>query len=136
MEDTGIRGIYGRGFTNTTSFPLEFKVTHYDTKRDMLGDVRCLYKEYEGRSRVGVALAPDIIRGNTGGDYQETRKTADEVHIPLTAHVLESRGGGKYCREVGGGRAVPRLERLGFIRPDFIVVYCVCVEEGGFDIFK
>ena len=66
----------------------------------MFDDVRRLYKKYEGHSRIGVALAPGIIWDNTDDGYREMRKMADEMHIPLTMHVLESEDDDKYCREV------------------------------------
>ncbi|MCD7995098.1 MAG: amidohydrolase [Clostridia bacterium] len=136
MEDIGIRGIYGRGFTNTANFPPEFKVAHHDTEQDMFDDVRRLYRKYQGHSRMSVALAPGIIWDNTDDGYREMRKMANEMHIPLTMHVLESEDDDKYCTQVRGGRTIPHLERLGFIGPDFIAVHCVCMEEEDFDIFK
>lgn len=136
MEDIGIRGVYGRGFTNTTNFPTEFKVKHHDTEQDMFDDTRRLYKKYKDHSRLSVALAPGIIWDNTDDGYKEMRKMAGEMKIPLTMHTLESRDDDKYCLETRGARTIPHLERLGFIGPDFIAVHCVCMENEDFDIFK
>lgn len=136
MEDIGIRGVFGRGFTDTSNFPPEFKVTYHDTEQNMFDDVRRIYKKYKDHSRMSVALAPGIIWDNTDDGYREMRKMANEMHIPLTMHVLESPDDDKYCTEVRGNRTIPHLERLGFIGPDFIAVHCVCMEEEDFDIFK
>lgn len=136
MEDVGIRGILGRGFTNTANFPPEFGVTYHDTEQNMFDDIRRLHKAYKDHSRLGVAIAPGIIWDNTDDGYREMRKIANELHIPLTMHTLESEDDDKYCVEVRGGRTIPHLERLGFIGPDFIAVHCIHMEEEDFDIFK
>ena len=67
---------------------------------------------------MSVAWRRALSGTNTDDGYREMRKMADEMHIPLTMHVLESEDDDKYCREVRGGRTIPHLERLGFIGPD------------------
>lgn len=136
MEDIGIRGIFGRGFTNTSGFPEKFKVTHHDREQDMFDDTHRLYKKYENHSRISVALAPGIIWDNSDDGYREMRKMANEMKIPLTMHVLESKDDDEYCLAERGGRTIPHLEKLGFIGPDFIAVHCVQMEDEDFDIFK
>lgn len=136
MEDVGIRGVYGRGFTNTSNFPAEFQVSHHDTEQAMFDDTRRLYKKYKNHSRISVALAPGIIWDNTDDGYREMRKMANEMKIPLTMHTLETHDDDKYCLEARGARTIPHLERLGFIGPDFIAVHCVCMEDEDFDIFQ
>lgn len=136
MEDIGIRGVYGRGYTNTSRFSPEFKVSHHDSEQDMFDDTIRLYKKYKNNSRMSVALAPGIIWDNSDDGYREMRKMANEMHIPLTMHVLESKEDDLYCKKERGSRTIPHLEKLGFIGPDFIAVHCVCMEQEDFDIFK
>ncbi len=136
FEDLGIRGILGRGFTDTSKFPEEFGCAYHDTEQKFFDDVRRLNKKYKNHSRIGMALAPGIIWDNTEDGYKEIRKIADELNIPITMHLLETEDDDKYCLDDRGMKTVPYLEKMGILGPDFIAVHCIHMSDEDIELFK
>lgn len=136
FEDLGIRGILGRGFTDTSKFPKEFGCTYHDTEQNFFDDVRRLEKKYRDHSRISLALAPGIIWDNTEEGYKEMRNIANELNIPITMHLLETEDDDKYCLEDRGMKTVPYLEKVGILGPDFIAVHCIQMSDEDIELFK
>ena len=136
FEDIGIRGILGRSYSNTAKYPPEIACENNDTEQTFLDETIRLTKKYEGHSRISTALAPGIIWDHTDDGFREMRKIADEFHIPITLHIVETPDDDAFSNEHYGEDAIPHLEKTGVFGPDFIAVHCVNMTDRDFKIFK
>lgn len=136
FEDIGIRGVLGRAFTNVASFPPEIACPRVETERDFFDDVRRLNAKYQNHSRISACMAPGIIWDHTDEGFREMRSTANELHMPITMHLVETPDDDAFSREKYGEDTIPHLERLGVLGPDFIAVHCVYMKDEDLDTFK
>lgn len=136
FEDIGIRGILGRAFTNVGSFPPEIACPMVETEADFFEAVRRLEKQYRGHSRLSVCMAPGIIWDHTDDGFKEMRRTADELHIPITLHLQETEDDDAFSMEQYHERTIPHLDKLGVLGPDFIAVHCVNLTDEDIALFK
>jgi len=136
FEELGIRGILGRSYANVGKYPPERAFRHIETEQDFLDETRRLEKKYRGHSRIGVAIAPGIIWDHTDDGFREMRRMANELHIPITLHIVETPDDDAFSLKNYGERAIPHLEKLGLFGPDFIGVHCVNMTDEDFAIFK
>ncbi len=136
FDELGIRGILGRAFTNVSSFPPEIALPVVETEKDFFDAITKFEKELRGHSRLSVAIAPGIIWDHTADGFREMRRLANELHLPLTMHIVESVDDDKFSLDTYGKRAIPQMEELGFLGPDFIAVHCVNMTDEDFEIFK
>lgn len=135
FEDVGIRGVLGRSFTNVAAYPPEIALPHVETEQMFLDEVRRLEKQCRGKARLGVCIAPGIIWDQTDDGFREMRKMADELHIPITMHLVETADDDAFTLEQYGERTIPHLERLGVLGEDFIAVHCVNMLEEDIQAF-
>lgn len=136
FEDIGIRGVLGRSFTNVGSFPPEIACSRVETEQDFFDDVRRLEKKYRDHDRIDVCMAPGIIWDHTKDGFLEMRRTANELHMPITMHLVETPDDDKFSQENYGEDTIPFLERVGVLGPDFIAVHCVYMKDEDLDTFK
>ncbi len=136
FDEVGIRGILGRAYTNVASFPPEIALPMVETERDFFDAIRRFEKELRGNPRLSVCIAPGIIWDQTADGFREMRKMANELHIPITMHIVESLDDDAFSLEHYGRRAIPAMEEFGILGPDFIAVHCVNMEEEDFALFK
>lgn len=136
FEEIGIRGVLGRAFTDVSSFPPEIACPHVETERDFFDEVRRLEKKYRGHDRISVCMAPGIIWDHTDEGFREMRRTADELHMPITMHLVETPDDDAFSREKYGEDTIPHLEKLGVLGPDFIAVHCVYMRDEDLETFK
>lgn len=136
FEEIGIRGVLGRAFTNVAAFPPEIGCSYVETERHFFDDVRRLEKQYRNHSRIGVAMAPGIIWDHTDDGFREMRRTADELHIPITLHLVETPDDDEFSMKVHRERTIPHLEKLGVLGPDFLAVHCVYMMDEDFETFR
>lgn len=136
FEDIGIRGILGRAFTNVGSFPPEIACPTVETEQDFFDNVRRLEKQYRAHPRVGVCMAPGIIWDHTDDGFREMRRTADELRIPITMHLVETPDDDAFSQAHYHEDTIPHLERLGVLGPDFIAVHCVYMKDEDLETFR
>jgi len=136
FEDIGIRGVLGRAFTQVAGFPKEIALPYIETEQAFLDNVRVLEKKYRNNSRISIAMAPGIIWDQTDDGFREMRRIADDLKIPITIHIDETPDDNKFSMETYGENAIPHLDRLGVLGPDFIGVHCVYMTEEDIQIFK
>ncbi len=84
-----------------------------------------LHDEYRDDPLVTTMLAPYAPAAVGDATLARVRRAADELELPVTMHLNESRGE----VEVGGERALARLERLGLLSPLLLAVHMVHVDE-------
>lgn len=136
FEDIGIRGVLGRAFTTVGSFPPEIACPMVETEQDFFDNVRRLEKKYRGHSRIGVCMAPGIIWDHTNDGFREMRRTANELHMPITMHLVETPDDDAFSQQMYQEDTIPHLEKLGILGPDFIAVHCVYMKDEDLDTFK
>ncbi|MGN8875928.1 amidohydrolase family protein [Pseudoflavonifractor sp. HCP28S3_F10] len=136
FEDIGIRGILGRAYSNVSTFPPEIACPMVETEQDFFDDVRRLEKKYRDHSRIGVCMAPGIIWDHTDDGFREMRRTADELHMPITMHLVETPDDDAFSQQMYQEDTIPHLEKLGVLGPDFIAVHCVYMRDEDLETFK
>ncbi len=136
FEEVGIRGILGRSFVQAEKYPPEIAFSYVETEQDFLDDTVRFVKQYRDHSRISACLAPGIIWDHTDDGFREMRKIANELHIPITLHIVETPDDDAFSMQAYGEKAIPHLEKLGLFGPDFIGVHCVNMTDDDFVIFK
>ncbi len=136
FEDVGIRGILGRAFTTVGGFPPEIACPQVEVEQDFFDAIRRLEKELRGNARLSVAIAPGIIWDQSEDGFREMRKMANELHLPITMHIVETLDDDAFSLEHYGRRTIEEMEYLGVLGPDFIAVHCVNMQEEDFQAFK
>lgn len=84
-----------------------------------------LHDEYRDDPLITTALAPYAPWALSDEVLMRIRRNADELDIPMTMHVNETRDE----IEVGGERAIARLERLGMLSPLLAAAHMVHLEH-------
>ena len=136
FEKIGIRGVFGRGHTNTDSFPKDIACPYKETEEVFLSDVENLAKEYQDHPRISIAIAPGIIWDITENGFRKIREIADKYKIPITMHLVETEDDDEYLLKAKGIRTIPYLEKVGILGPDFIAVHCVHVNDEDRTLLK
>jgi 5-methylthioadenosine/S-adenosylhomocysteine deaminase len=88
-----------------------------------------LHDEYRDDPLITTALAPYSPWALTDEALIRIRRNADELDIPMTMHVNETRGE----VEAGGERAIARLERLGMLSPLLAAAHMVHLEQDDLE---
>lgn len=136
FEDIGIRGMLGRSYSTVGSFPKEIACPVVETEQDFFDDVRRLEQKYRGHSRIDVCMAPGIIWDHTDDGFREMRRTANELNMPITMHLVETLDDDAFSQKMYQEDTIPHLERMGILGPDFIAVHCVYMKDEDLDTFK
>ena len=136
FEESGIRGILGRGKIRTEVYPPEFNVTLHETEQFFFDEAVRLHRAYKDHSRISVAMAPGIIFELSKDGFYEARRIADETGMLITMHTLETSDDDAFSLENYGLRTVPFLESTGVLGPDFLAVHCVAVQDEDIEILK
>lgn len=89
-----------------------------------------LHDEYRDDPLITTALAPYAPWAIGDETLLRVRRAADELDLPMTMHINETRA------EViaNGERAMARLERLGLLSPLLSAVHMVHVDESDLDL--
>lgn len=136
FEKIGIRGIFGRGNTNTDSFPKDIACPYKETEEMFLSDVERLAQEYKDHPRISIAIAPGIIWDISDNGFRKIREIADKYKIPITMHLVETEDDDEYSLKTMGMRTIPYLEKVGILGPDFIAVHCVHMNDEDRALLK
>lgn len=136
MDELGIRGILGRGFTNVGAFPPELACPQVETEQEFLDELRRLEKELRGNARLSVCAAPGIVWDHSPDGFRELRRIANETGMPITLHIAETPDDDAFCLQTHGKRAIPLLAELGVLGPDFLAVHCVHLTEEDHALFR
>lgn len=88
-----------------------------------------LHDEYRDDPLITTALAPYAPWAVSDETLLRVQRTADELELPVTMHVNESR----IELERNGERTLARLERLGLLSPLLSAVHMVHVDDSDLD---
>lgn len=88
-----------------------------------------LHDEYRDDPLITTALAPYAPWAVGDDSLIRVRRAADELELPMTMHVNETRAEAA----AGGERAIVRLERLGLLSPLLTAVHMVHVAPADID---
>lgn len=88
-----------------------------------------LHDEYRDDPLITTALAPYAPWAVGDESLIRVRRNADELELPMTMHVNETRGEAL----AGGERTLARLERLGLMSPLLTAVHLVHVDPSDMD---
>ncbi|MDR2258986.1 MAG: amidohydrolase [Treponema sp.] len=136
MEKTGIRAVYGRGYTPASNLPEGCTPPLKESEADFFASVEDLADRYRSHPRISVAMAPGIIWDVSEEGYRRLRKIADKKGLIITMHVNETLDDDAYSRQTYGLDTIPFLERTGILGPDFVAVHCVNMDQEDIGIFK
>jgi 5-methylthioadenosine/S-adenosylhomocysteine deaminase len=102
-----------------------------DSADECLAKGLALHDEYREDPLVTTALAPLDPGGLDDATLVRVRRIADELELPVTMHVNETRGDAAS----GGERTIARLDRLGLLSPLLAAVHFVHFDEDDLDRF-
>jgi 5-methylthioadenosine/S-adenosylhomocysteine deaminase len=136
VEKTGIRAVYGRGYSSVSKLPEDCMPPLKETEADFFASVEELADKYRSHPRVSIAIAPGIIWELSEEGFRRIRKTADKRGLIITMHVNETFDDDVYSRQTYGMDTVPFLERAGILGPDFVAVHCVNMDDEDIGAFK
>ncbi|MEL7608770.1 MAG: amidohydrolase [Bacillota bacterium] len=136
MEETGIRALLGRGFSNVKPLPDEFRPAFVEEEDEFFSEIERLAKEYRQHPRLGIAIAPGIIWDVSPKAFVRLRELSEQYGLILTMHLNESMDDDEYSRKTFGMDTVPYLEQLGFLGPNFVAVHCVNMQADDIEILK
>ena len=136
MEETGIRALLGRGFTNVKSLPEDHRPAFVEEEEDYFNEIGRLAKAYRNHSRIGIAIAPGIIWDVSPKAFVRLRELSDQYGLILTMHLNETVDDDQYSQKMFGMDTVPYLEKLGFLGPNFVAVHCVNMQDDDIEILK
>lgn len=125
FEETGIRGVLARGYTELDDFDPAFMPPVQETEDDFLRAVEALDDAYKNHPRIDVAIAPVLIWSITPDAFRRCREIANRRHLLITLHINETVDDNEVCQQRYGKDAVPLLEEWGILGPDFVGVHCV-----------
>jgi len=126
FNETGMRGILGRGYSDTgEQFGTPGDVI--EQKASIEKDCRRLLEKYHGTSdgRIKVWLAPAAVWLCTRETLQLTKMLADEYDTGIAVHVSETPFDREASRQLHGKWDIDVLEDLGIIGPNVLMVHCV-----------
>lgn len=100
-----------------------------DTAGEYLDKGLRLHDEYRDDPLITTAMAPYAPWAVSDATLQRVQRTADELELPVTMHVNESRA------EVlaNGERTLARLERLGLLSPLLSAVHMVHLDDSDLE---
>jgi 5-methylthioadenosine/S-adenosylhomocysteine deaminase len=136
VEKTGIRAVYGRGYTPASNLPEDCMPPLKESEEDFFASVEDLADKYQSHPRISIAMAPGIIWDVSEEGYRQVRKIADKRGLIITMHVNESFDDDAYSRQTYGLDTIPFLERAGILGPDFVAVHCVNMDDEDIRTFK
>jgi 5-methylthioadenosine/S-adenosylhomocysteine deaminase len=87
-----------------------------------------LRDEYRDDPLISIALAPHAPYSLSDTAFNRMRKAVDEIEMPVTMHLHES------AHEVREERPLTRIERLGFLSPQFSGVHMTQLNDADIDI--
>lgn len=134
FEETGIRGILGRGFANVSSLPHRPPVV--ETEEEFFATIERLAEQYKDHMRISIAIAPGIIWDVSKEGFKRCRELANRYGLLLTMHINETADDDTFSRETYGKDTIPFLEEVGFLGPDLIAVHCVNMQEDDIETFQ
>ncbi|AMP21203.1 hypothetical protein AZF37_08585 [endosymbiont 'TC1' of Trimyema compressum] len=134
FKKTGIRGILRRGYSDSTQFPADLACNYNETETDFFNAIDELATLTKNTPRVTLAIAPGIIWDLSEEGLLKCREYANRYSIPITLHLVESPEDNAYSLSNHNMRAIPYLEKLGLLGPDFIAIHCVDMNSEDIDI--
>ena len=125
LEETGIRGIVGRGFI-TTGADVGVPVPLIENADHALSDAADLISTHtHDEALVRVGLAPSMIWAVDTDALTATRALADQTGAGVMMHVSETPFEIENCLARFGRRDTEFLADIGFLGPDVLAVHCV-----------
>jgi 5-methylthioadenosine/S-adenosylhomocysteine deaminase len=88
-----------------------------------------LHDEYRNDPLISTMLAPYAPWAAGDATLSRVQRLADELELPITMHINESRGDNEGQAE----RPIARLERLGLLSPLLTAIHMVHVDEDDLD---
>jgi 5-methylthioadenosine/S-adenosylhomocysteine deaminase len=88
-----------------------------------------LHDDYRDDPLITTMLAPYAPWAVSDATLARVRRTADELELPVTMHLHESRSEPK----LGDERVLARLERLGLLSPLLLAVHMVHIDEDDME---
>ena len=136
FEDTGIRGILGRGYTNTKTLPVDCPCELNETEDMFFVEVEKLAGLYKDHPKIDIALAPGIIWDVSEEGFKTIRQLANKHGLLITMHTVETEDDDEYCLANRGMRTVPYLKKIGLLGPDYLAVHSVHLQPEDIAIYR
>ena len=137
IGESGIRGIYGRGYIDygvKYGIPKEL----LEDYNEVIEDVENLYNKYNNsyQGRIKIWLTPSMIWSQTKEGLEEIRKFSRSKNIPVAIHVSETPFERENAKTRFGKNDLDFLESINFLGPDTLAIHCVHLNERDLRILK
>ncbi len=133
-QETGIRGIFGRGCMNAgTNFGVVPEIMQ--TKEQVERDLIRIYDRYHNmeNGRIRIWTAPAALWSNTEDMLRMLYDIASSYHAGMTVHVSETPFDRKATEALHGCAGVDCLEKIGAAAENVLMVHCVHLTERDMD---
>ncbi len=124
MEDTGIRGILARGYSDTKQFPEAFRLDYNETEQQFFDDALRLSNLHQHNPNIDIALAPGIIWSMTEDGYRNLVQVAKQMNTFITMHTIETKEDNEFSIEQYGMPTIDFFEQVGILSSPFLAVHC------------
>ena len=131
--DSGLRGRYSSIISDFGDFDLPSQLLKPIDA--FLDETTQLLAKYPGGDRMGIWLAIGAPWVATDEAIRRTRTFATETGAFLTMHLNENQVDNELIQQRHGLDAIPYLEEIGFLGPDFLAIHCVVMTEAEIDLF-
>ncbi len=130
--ESGLRGRYSSIISDYGDFGIPSQLLKpIDT---FLAETTELLAEYPGDDRMGIWLAIGAPWVATDEAIRNTRTFATNTGTFLTMHLNENRIDNDLMQQRHGLDAIPYLEKIGFLGPDFLAIHCVVMSEEEIEL--
>lgn len=137
MIDSGIRGVYCRGFIDRgeeEGVPKQI----IEESNEALMDCRQLHSRFDGtaQGRINVWVAPCMIWTQSEEGLKATRELANETGMKITIHIAETNYEVENANLRFGMSELPYLSKIGFLGSDVLAVHCVNLNQRDIRILR
>ncbi len=94
-----------------------------------------IHDQYRHQPLITTSFAPHAPYSVSDTPLQKTKVFADELEIPITMHVHETKDEVEQSVNRAGQRPIQRLHQLGLINPGFIAVHMTEVTDSEIELF-
>lgn len=136
FEDLGVRGVLGRGMSDTPEMPWGSRTLTYEPVENALSEMERLRQKYEGHPLIRVCAAPGAVWNMTREGLTAVATYSREYDLPVTMHVLESPIDDEYCQSHYARRTFALLDEIGMLSPKFIAVHGVHLQEEDLRLMR
>jgi 5-methylthioadenosine/S-adenosylhomocysteine deaminase len=114
---------------------IDFPTVWAENSEEYIEKGLALHDQLRHQPLISTAFAPHAPYTVSDEPLQKIRTFADELELPITMHVHETRHEVEEAREKNGQRPLQRLHELGLINPSFLAVHMTQLTDDEISLF-